>query len=86
MELPQTGWYFETPPKTEFLDEKPGAIRFRLVVNAAGALDSVVTVNSNVSARQEAECRKALRAVRFVTNSVAPERATGFYTFTFKVR
>ncbi|MFD2717561.1 hypothetical protein ACFST9_02470 [Hymenobacter monticola] len=84
--LSQTAWRFETMPVAEFVDEQPGAIRFRLVVNAAGQLDSVVTVSSNVSARQEALCRQALGTVRFVNNQPTPAPSVGFYTFKFSVR
>ncbi|MBF9140078.1 hypothetical protein [Hymenobacter properus] len=85
-ELSQTGWYFASVPKPEFVDEKPGTIRFRVVVNSTGTLDSITTVSSNMSAKQEATCRQALQTVQFTTNSPAPNRAVGFYTFKFTVR
>jgi TonB family protein len=65
------------------LDKEPGNIRFRLSVNAAGTLDSVTTVSSTVSARQEALCRQALWAARFWSVEPSPGRAIGYYTFNF---
>ncbi|MGY3087411.1 hypothetical protein ACVWYF_000437 [Hymenobacter sp. UYAg731] len=85
-ELDKTGWRFEAMPRVAALDKKSGEARFKLVVNAAGTLDSVVTVSSTVSARQEALCRMALETARFVAINGAPGRATGFYTFRFIIR
>lgn len=85
-ELDHTGWRFEATPRVPVLDKKSGEARFKLVVNAAGTPDSVITVSSTVSARQETLCRMVLETTRFVAINGTPGRATGFYTFRFIVR
>jgi hypothetical protein len=85
-EMEKSGWQFEELPRVEAVDEKSGMARFRLVINASGRLDSVVTVSSTVSAKQEMLFRKALQTSRFVAVGTQVMGATGFYTFKIKVR
>jgi len=54
------GWQFTTLPLVEAIDDKSGTVRFKIVVDAQGAISSVSPVMSTVSARQETLCREAL--------------------------
>ncbi|MBJ6109342.1 hypothetical protein JAO73_09980 [Hymenobacter sp. BT523] len=68
------------------VDDASGAVRFRIVVDKNGHIESVVPVSSSVSKRQEELCREALLKVAFERTGTSPGQTTGYYTFTITVR
>lgn len=81
-----TGWRFEQPPRVAALDDRSGAVRFRITLTETGAVESVVPLASTVSAAQQQLCREALLRATFVRLSPTAGRASAVYTFRFTVR
>ncbi|WP_460619714.1 energy transducer TonB [Hymenobacter ruber] len=83
--LDTTGWRFTVRPVAEAVDDKSGEVRFKIVINKEGTIESVLPVSSTVSARQESLCRQALLQARFEQVGTKPGGATGYYTFKFTI-
>ena len=86
MALDTTGWRFITRPVVDAVDDKSGEVRFKIVVDREGVIETVLPVSSTVSARQEALCRQVLLRCQFEHIGAKPGGAVGYYTFKFTVR
>ena len=86
MALDTTGWRFITRPVVDAVDDKSGEVRFKIVVDRDGVIETVLPVSSTVSARQEALCRQVLLRCQFEHIGAKPGGAVGYYTFKFTVR
>ncbi|WP_216725997.1 hypothetical protein [Hymenobacter siberiensis] len=84
--LDTTGWRFITRPVVDAVDDNSGEVRFKIVIDSEGVIESVLPVSSTVSARQEALCRQVLLRCRFEHIGTKPGGAVGYYTFKFMVR
>ncbi|GAA4022370.1 hypothetical protein GCM10022409_02620 [Hymenobacter glaciei] len=84
--LDTTGWKFTSRPVVEAIDDKSGEIRFKILIDKEGVIESVLAVSSTVSAKQEALCRQALLKCHFERVGTKPGGTTGYYTFRISVR
>lgn len=86
-DLEISGWRFNTLPKVEAIDEMSGAIRFKIIINDEGKVESVFKVVGTVSPEQEKICRDALSNSSFMyVGDNKAQAATGFYNFKFSFR
>jgi hypothetical protein len=81
-----SGWRFAFAPRAASIDDRSGAVRFKINLNDTGQIDTLTVMESTVSAAQEKLCRQALLNARFERTGSKPKAATGFYTFRFTIR